>query len=108
MKQFFSKPINTFLLLFILLLAAFLFLPINIFDGEIVYKQGLVTMKEKRPLSLYFVSGLEYSKAELKGVKDFYLVPKGYIMAVLFILGIPALVAYRVKLAQKNKKEQSN
>ena len=103
MKRFFSKPINTFLTLFILLFLTFLLLPINIFDGEIIYQKGLVTMTEKRPLSLYFISGLEYSKSELKGIKEFHLLPKGYLMAFLFILGIPALTAYRVNLGFKNK-----
>jgi hypothetical protein len=103
MKRFFSKPLNTFLTLFILLFLTFLLLPINIFDGEIIYQKGLVTMAEKRPLSLYFVSGLEYSKGELKGIKEFHLLPKGYLMAFLFILGIPALTAYRVNLGYKNK-----
>ncbi len=103
MKRFFSKPLNTFFTLFLFLLLTFLLFPINIFDGEIIYKQGLVTMTEKRPLSLYFVSGLEYSKDELKGIKEFHLSPKGYLMAFLFIIGIPALTAYRVNLGYKNK-----
>ena len=63
-------------------------------------------MTEKRPLSLYFVSGLEYSKGELKGIKEFHLLPKGYLMAILFIVGIPALTAYRVNLGYKNKVEK--
>lgn len=106
MKRFFSKPLNTFFTLFLFLLLTFLLFPINIFDGEIIYKQGLVIMTEKRPLSLYFVSGLEYSKDELKGIKEFHLLPKGYLMAFLFIIGIPALTAYRVNLGYKNKAEK--
>ena len=108
MKRFFSKPLNTFLTLFILLFLTFLLFPINIFDGEIIYNQGLVTMAEKRPLSLYFVSGLEYSKDELKGVKEFHLLPKGYLMAFLFIIGIPALTAYRVNLGYKQRNVSSD
>ncbi len=106
MKRIFSKPINTFLILFFVLFLLFLLLPINIFDGEIVYQKGLVTLVEKRPLSLYFVSGLEYSKTDLKGIQTFHLLPKGYLMAFLFIIGIPALVAYRVNLGFKNKAEK--
>ena len=63
-------------------------------------------MTEKRPLSLYFVSGLEYSKNELKWIKEFHLLPKGYLMAFLFIIVIPALTAYRVNLVYKNKAEK--
>jgi len=105
MKKIFVKPINTFLILFIFLILLFFLLPINIFDGEIIYQQGLVTMKEKRPLSLHFVAGLEYAKTELKGIKEYHLLGKGYLMAFLFIVGIPAIVAYRVNLGFKNKKE---
>lgn len=102
MKNFFGKPINTFLIVFVCLLLIFFLLPINIFDGEIVYQQGLQKIVEKRPLSLYFVSGLEYERAKLVGVKDFYLVPKGYFMAFLFIFCIPLLIAYRISLGKKN------
>lgn len=102
MKNFLAKPINTFLVLFICLLLTFFLLPINIFDGEIVYQQGLQKIIEKRPLSLYFVSGLEYDREKLVGIKDFYLVSKGYFMAFLFIFCIPLLVAYRVSLGKKN------
>jgi hypothetical protein len=70
-------------------------LPINLFDGEIVYKP--------RPLSLHFVSGLEYGKNLPKEIADYYLTPKGYIFAVLFILGIPSLLAYRIKIGQQKK-----
>lgn len=97
------KPISIFFILVILLLLIFLLLPINIFDGEIIYQQGLVTMKEQRPLSLHFVAGLEYSPSDLKGIKEYHLLPKGYLMAALFILGLPALVAYRIKLGKKNQ-----
>jgi hypothetical protein len=34
-------------------------------------------------------------------IKDFYLLPQGYLTAVIFILGIPGLVAYRVYLKRK-------
>lgn len=80
------------------------FLPLNIFDGEIVYKHGLVSFKEQRPLSLYFVSGIEYQNEPLKGVKDYYLLPKGIITAILFIFCLPALISYRYYLGKKDKK----
>ncbi len=103
MKQFISKPLNIFLVLFVLLALTFFLLPINIFDGEIIYEKGLQKIVEKRPLSLYFVSGLEYDRAKLLGVKDYYLLPTGYMMAFLFVFCIPALTAYRVNLSKKNK-----
>jgi hypothetical protein len=32
------------------------------------------------------------------GVKEFYLVKDGIILAVLFLIGIPAIIAYRFHL----------
>lgn len=79
------------------------FLPINIFEGEIVYKNGLVSFKEQRPVSLYFISGLEYQNQTLKGIKDYYLLPKGIITAFLFIFCLPALISYRYYLGKREK-----
>ena len=113
MKQFFTKPLYVFFLLFVVLSIAFCCFPINIFDGEIVYQQGISVLKEMRPLSLHFVLGLEYSKSELANimpgytVKDYYLLPKGYAMAFIFIVGIPALLAYRVHLGNKRNDKKS-
>jgi hypothetical protein len=100
MNSRFKRSIIVFFVSVIVLLLIFFLLPINIFDGEIVYKQGLVFIKEQRPLSLHFVSGLEYTDNELKGIKDYYLLPKGYITAFLFIFCLPALVAYRIYLGK--------
>ena len=113
MTQFFRKPVYVFFALSILLLAVFCLLPINIFDGEVVKTKGLVSFTQSRPLSLYFVLGLEYSQNELKNnlfegyfIKDYYLLPKGIAMAFIFTIGIPALVAYRIFLGNKQKSEK--
>lgn len=101
MKQFLLKPLHIFLIGIILIgLPLFLF-PINLFDGEIVYKSGISTMVEPRPLSLHFVSGLEYGKNLPKEISDYYLTAKGYIFAGLFIFGIPTLIAFRIKIGKK-------
>jgi len=34
------------------------------------------------------------------GIKEFYLLPSGILTAVIFIFGIPALIAYRIYLKQ--------
>ena len=103
MKQFLLKPLHIFLIGVILIgLPLFLF-PINLFDGEIVYISGISTMVEPRPLSLHFVSGLEYGKNLPKEIADYYLTQKGFIFAGLFILGFPALIAYRIHLRRQKK-----
>lgn len=103
MAKFFRKPINAFLILFIGLNLLFFLFPINLFDGEIIIKQGLQTIKQERPLSLSYFIGVGYDESDMDIIKDFYLLPKGYMMAFLFVIGIPALVAYRVSLGNKYK-----
>ena len=105
MKQFLLKPLIIFLMGTLFIGIPLFLLPINLFDGEIVYKSGISTMVEPRPLSLHFVSGLEYGKNLPKEISDYYLTPKGYIFAVLFILGIPGLLAYRIRIGQQKKKK---
>lgn len=98
------KPIVLFFALsFILALVFFLF-PINIFDGVIVHKDRLFEFHEERPLSLSYFIGLGYDKDDMETIKTFYLTTKGIVMAFLFILGFPAILAYRMHLKQAPKK----
>lgn len=100
MIQFLRKPINLFFALVVLLLLIFFLFPINLFDGEIVLQQGIQNVTLPRPLSLSYFIGIGYDPKDMDIVKDFYLVPKGYAMAAIFILGIPALAAYRLHLGK--------
>jgi hypothetical protein len=96
-----KKPIVIFIILVLFLLCLFFLFPINLFSGEIVIKEGLVEVVEQRPLSLSYFIGLGYDESDMDIIKDFYLLPQGYLTAVIFILGIPGLVAYRVYLKRK-------
>ena len=98
---------NPFLIFFIavLIIAIPLFIfPINLFDGVIIMKNGLSETKIDAPLSLSYFIGLGYNSQDMEGIKDFYLLPKGYLLAFCIILGCPAIVTYRIFLAQKKKK----
>ena len=105
MKQKFKNPIFVFAFGVILTSAIFFLFPINLFDGEIVFEIGMKTWKEKANISLsYFLGiGAEKEQLELLGVKNFYLLPKGYILALIVILGLPGLWAYRVYLRGNRK-----
>lgn len=107
MKQFFSKPFVVFFTFFITLLLLFFLVKIEIFDGEVVYEKGPVHFKHQGPLSLSYFIGIGFNPEDLEGIKDFYLLPKGYFMAVLLILGFPSLAAYRSFL-KKGKNEIGN
>jgi hypothetical protein len=106
MKKILSSPKLLFITLVLFFLCIFFLFPINLFDGEIIYQKGLVTITEKRPISLSYFIGMGYDKEDMEGIKDFYLVPIGYLIALIFIVGIPALIAYRVHLGKKFKKEK--
>ena len=54
-------------------------------------------------LSLSYFIGLGYDESEMVYVKDFYLTTKGIFMAVIFIIGFPALLAFRLYLKRDLK-----
>ena len=108
MKQKLNNPWFVFALGVIISSCIFFFIPINLFDVEIVFQIGMKTWKEKANISLsYFLGiGAKKEQLELLGVKDFYLLPKGYILALIVILGLPGLWAYRVYLRGNKKSEE--
>ncbi len=101
MKEIFKKPIFVFFLLAFCIALPLCVFPINIFDGEIIVGNELQNYTEKAPLSLSYFFGLGYNEEDMNIIKDFYLLPTGYLLAFLFIFGIPALLSYRIYLKQK-------
>jgi hypothetical protein len=98
MRTQLKKPLVIFFLSFVLIALPLFLLPLNLFKGEIVYKQALVEQKVAAPLSLSYFIGIGYDQKDMVGVKEFYLVKDGIILAVLFLIGIPAIIAYRFHL----------
>lgn len=78
-------------------------LPINLFNGAIVYQQGAQEVLVEAPLSLSYFVGLGYQADEMDYVKSFYLHPSGIILACAFLLIIPTLIAVRVQIHKKQK-----
>jgi hypothetical protein len=98
MKSVLQKPIYVFLISMLLVALPLFLFPINLFQGVIVYQEGLVETTVQAPLSLSYFVGIGYNPDDLMGIKSFYLKPGGYVLAALLILGIPGLIAYRVNL----------
>ncbi len=94
----FRNPLVIFIGSVIVLGLLFCLFPINVFDGIIVYKQGLQTVEVETPLSLSYFIGLNLYPENMEGVEDYYLTTKGIVMAFLFIIGFPAILAYRFYL----------
>lgn len=97
-----DKPFLIFLILFLIISIPLWTMAINLFPGVIVFSNGLQEFKDDAPLSLSYFIGLGYEKNEMVNIKDFYLKPTGYILAFIFTIGIPALVAIRFG-SKKNK-----
>ena len=91
-----QKPIIVFLTTLISLTLVFFVFPINVFDGKIVYEYSFKEHTINAPLSLSYFIGLGYDESDMVGVKTFYLTLKGTIMALIFIVGLPALLALRL------------
>ncbi len=99
-----KNPIVLFFSLAMILALIFFLLPINLFDGEIVYKEAHREYTVQAPLSLSYFIGIGYEEADMVTVKTFYLTAKGILMAFIFILGLPAILAYRMYLKSTSKK----
>ena len=93
-----KKPLLIFIVFSSVLTLLFFLLPINLFDGVIVYKEGWTEMNQETPLSLSYFIGVGYDKADMVNVEDFYLTTKGIVMAFIYMFGFPGLLAYRIHL----------
>jgi hypothetical protein len=100
-----KNPIAIFFATVLILCLLFFMFPINLFDGKIVYQEGLNELTVEQPLSLSYFIGMGYDDADLElgatTVKSFYLTTKGLFMAIIFTIGFPALLAFRIHLRNK-------
>lgn len=101
MRQLLKKPLFVFLLSLVIIAFPLFLFPINLFEGEIIYHEGIAENTVPAPLSLSYFIGLGYDEQDMVGVKDFYLKANGYILAILIVIGFPALLAYRTYVRNK-------
>ena len=95
-----QRSLIIFFGLTLILATVFFTLPINLFDGEIVIEEPHREYTIQARLSLSYFIGIGYEEADMLHVKDFYLTTKGVLMAVIFIVGLPAILAYRSSLSR--------
>jgi heme/copper-type cytochrome/quinol oxidase subunit 4 len=98
MRTQLKKPLVIFILSIVLIALPLFLLPLNLFNGEIVYQHALVEQKVAAPLSLSYFIGIGYDQKDMVGVKEFYLVKDGIILAIIVLFGIPGIIAYRFHL----------
>ncbi|ASS50242.1 MAG: hypothetical protein A3D31_11795 [Candidatus Fluviicola riflensis] len=104
MKEIIRKPMAVFVLTLILVSTILFTIPINLFDGEVVFSVNGVERTEPVKMSLSYFIGLGISDEDLQDVKSFHLVGMGYFMVVLMFVAFPALIAYRVWISNQPKK----
>ena len=98
MQNILHKPFIVFAILSSVLALIFFLFPINMFDGEIVVDSGLQHFTAEQRISLSNFIGIGTEGFEEQGIVDFYLNIKGIMIACILILGMPALLAYRLYL----------
>jgi len=89
-------PLCFFLLLCIVISTPLFTLPIQLFPGVIEINRGIQHLSFDAPLSLAYFVGLGMNENDLDGISNFYLKPAGYMLAFIFTIGIPLLVALRL------------
>jgi len=95
-----TRALAIFVITSVVLAVIFFVFPINIFNGEIhiVEPHNHKDYIKEAPLSLSYFIGIGYDEADMEFVESFKLTIQGWIMAFIFILGFPALLAYRIYL----------
>ncbi len=96
-----KRTIIVFVVSLVVMSALLFLLPINLFDGEFDVKRGLYEATEHRPMSLSSFLGIGTEGMKEYGVVDFRLTGTGWMLAGIFLIGFPALIAYRVYLGKR-------
>ena len=97
-----KKTLLIGLIAFLLINAATLLLPIELYDGKAVFESG-ETVDEKLSLSYLIRKEQVIAEADIPHLVDLRLSAIGWIMVLIVNLGLPLLIAYRVALYQKLK-----
>lgn len=93
-----TRALAIFAVTALVLALVFFLCPINIFDGEMHIVNPPQDYVIEAPMSLSNFIGLGYDEADMEFVESFNLTTKGLVMAIIFIFGFPALLAYRIYL----------
>lgn len=96
-----TRALAIFVISALILTVIFFTFPINLFDGQIDYVEPHREYTVNTPLSLSYFIGLGYDEVDMQYVESFRLTWKGWMIAIIFIFGLPALLAYRIFLKTK-------
>ena len=97
-----NKPVLFGLITFLAINLTTLFVPIELYDGEVVYTSGETT-DEKLSLSYLINKELVISELNSAEVVDIRLKPVGWILVFIVNFGLPLLIGYRVSIYQRQQ-----
>ena len=98
-----KRSLAIFIVCAFILSVIFFVFPINIFDGQIDYLEPQREYTINTQLSLSYFIGLGYDEADMEFVEAFRLTMKGWLTAIIFIFGLPGLLAYRISMKKKKQ-----
>jgi len=105
MRTFLRNPFAVFLLSALVVSTLLFTIPINLFDGQVTFTVEGMTFTEPTKLSLSYFLGIGITEGDMQDVKEFSLTGSGYLTACLLTIGLPALVGYRVWIANQSEKK---
>ena len=101
MRSIIRKPIVIFFIAFFILAAIFFLVPVNLFDAEYTFNENGAIRVVKTKMALSYFIGIGADEQQMKNVVSFRLLPMGYFLVFLFQVALPALIAYRIHLANQ-------
>jgi hypothetical protein len=103
MSLFVRKPIFAGLLSFVLLLVICLSVSVPLMNATCIYDEGLVHISSEAKVSLQHVLGWNLHDLAVNGLtpKQVTLTGQGWLMLILFHLGIPSLLTLRFFFAKR-------
>lgn len=103
MSAEFKKSLIIFVIGSVVVTLVLCLLPIRVFDGEAIWISAgnEIVLSQQISLSYFFDIGID--KEYFAMVEGFRLTGKGWMLAFIFIIGIPALISYRFYLKGSQK-----
>jgi len=80
-------------------------LPVEFFNGEATWTVNDTTITKDQNLSLSYFFGLGLEDSSVQYADSFRLKGQGWMLAFIFIFGIPSLIAYRMYITSSTSKE---
>ena len=79
-------------------------LPVEFFTGEVTWTVNDATVTTDHNLSLSYFFGLGFEGSDVEHADSFRLTGQGWMLAFIFIFGIPGLIAYRMYITTSSSK----